>query len=218
MKKQLFTLALAIMASALISSSANAAAIGWTNWSSDSFIFGANGSSGTGTMNFGSDTVGVSLTGLINEFIDGDGYYKKYPVTYGGLNPSDVIKERETGTVTLTFSKPVVNPYIALVSVGQNGNPVTYSFSSPFEVISHGPNDWGYGGYTIDGNNFIGTEFNGILKFNGKYSALSFGINPAENWHGFNVGASAPAPAPEPSSMILGLMSIGGILLKRKKK
>lgn len=194
-------------------SSSFASNVVWTDWSS--IQTGSNGL-GQGTLTLGSNIVDVSLNGLIGSFANGDGYYNNAATgytsptgTYDGLEPSDLIQEWSTGPVVLNFSRPVINPYIALVSVGSSGNGVTYSFQNPFNVISAGPNIWGYGGYGVSGNNFTGYEYNGILQIPGTYNNLTFNINQGEYWHGFNVGV----PVPEPSSMLLGLFGLIGAAL-----
>jgi hypothetical protein len=101
-----------------------------------------------------------------------------------------------------------VDPYIALVSVGQpTGNFVTYSFQNPFTVISYGPNYWGYNGYVINGNDITGHEFNGVLKLTGTFNSLSFTVKDPEDWHGFNVGAVSAVP--EPSTYLAGITALG---------
>jgi hypothetical protein len=52
-------------------------------------------------------------------------------------------------TQTLTFSQPIVDPVMALFSLGnaQDGQ-VTYTFNAPFTILSGGPSD-SYGGSSI---------------------------------------------------------------------
>lgn len=204
-----------LVASAFASPLALADTVSWADWSS--ITTGASGT-GVGSLVFGSETVGVSLSGRVDGFNNGSNYYASYPATYGGLAPSDLIQEWNTGSVTLTFAKPVTDVYIALVSVGQGGLPVTYSFDKSFSVISSGPNFWGYTGYTVTGNSFSGKEYNGVLKFAGTHSSLSFSINQPEYWHGFNVGA-AVAAVPEPESYAMFLAGIGllGAVARRRR-
>jgi hypothetical protein len=213
MKKRLVILFLTLLLTGLFNiNKANAAALTWTDWTSTT----------QGTITSGSSTINVSLQGVTGNLENGDYYYNNANTgytnptgSYAGLVPTDFIREWGTGTVKLTFSNPVTNLYMSLVSVGQPGVPVSYVFNAPFTVISAGSNYWGYDHYTTSGNTFTGYEYNGILKFSGTFSTFEFTINDPENWHGFNIAAT---PAPEPSSMLLGFLSISGILGLRKRK
>ncbi len=197
----------------------NVGAVTWIDWQSTS----------SGSLTIGGTTIDVSLTGNPWDLINGDFYYNNSYTggtspsgTYGGLQPSDLIRVTGTGNFALTFDSPVVDPYIALVSVGSAWRSVTYSFDTPFTVISTGSNFWGYGGYSVSGNDFTGIEFNGILQFQGTYSSFSFDILQPEGWHGFNLGvADAASPIPEPSTILLlgsGLAGLAGFRQKFKVK
>lgn len=87
-------------------------------------------------------------------------------------------------TATINFGTAVVNPLIALISVGQGGLPVTYNFgTSAFTVVSNNNSScafYGCGSYTTSGNTIAGTEFSGVLRFNGTFTSLTFSTNNAE--------------------------------------
>lgn len=213
MKKGILT----VLAALSISCAAftDAGAVSWVDWKSPAF----------GTLTVGSSTVNVTLTGSPWGFSDGDIYYNNGSTggtspsgTYGGLTPSDLIHVYTPSLFNLVFDSPVVDPYIALVSVGSLATAVTYNFNSPFTVISSGPNLWGYGGYSVIGNNFTGTEYNGVLKFSGTFSSLTFSVSPAEYWHGFNFGVADAAPVPEPSTLLLLGGGLGALAFARRLK
>lgn len=189
---------------------ANAAGVYWIDWQSTN----------AGTLNDGSHSANVLMTGLSRSLVNGNGYYKNYPTTYNNLNPSDLIQISGTGNINITFDTPVLDPYVAMVSVGQGGLPVSYSFDTPFTVISSGWNQWGYTGYSTSADNktIYGKEYNGILKFNGIYTSLSFDIGPNENWHGFNIGVADVHPTPEPATLLLLGSGLAGLLGARRKK
>jgi hypothetical protein len=189
---------------------------GWIDWSSTT----------TGTMDIGGTTVNVTLTGTVLDLVNGDYYYNNGTTggtsatgTYGGLAPSDLIRLNSPTTLTINFSQAINDLDMALVSVGQNGLPVTYDFNNAVSVVSTGNNYWGYGGFTLSGDNFTGREFKGILHFDGEFSSITFSTNPSEYWHGFNFGSNElPAAVPEPTSMLLfGLGIIGLVGLQKRK-
>ena len=96
---------------------------------------------------------------------------------------------------TITFSKPVVNPVMAIWSLGAPGTTASFNFtaSEPFTIESGGPSAE-FGGSAIfvcSGNSLAvcGTEGNGTIQFQGTFSTISW-TNPAfENYYGFALGA-----------------------------
>lgn len=209
----LFAVVLMLHASASFASS-----VTWTDWQT----WNPENGSASGTLNYTSDPINVSLNGNFNAIIKGDGYYNNQVTgdytnptsTYAGLAPSDMVVEDGIveETVTLNFSKPIVNPYLALVNIGNKyGDGVTYSFQSPLTVIapsSCGPNciiivpmgynitknpltgyeydgtysSYGLTGYSNSGYSITGYEYNGILKFNGTFSSMTLNINQPKYW------------------------------------
>ncbi len=201
--------------------SAQAANIAWTDWTNVNSA--ADIASGQVVNNSGN--IDVNYSGVLDAFVDGDTYYKGYPATYDNSNPTDLIRIWNKGSVNIGFSKPVLDPYFAFVSVGRSNSQVDYKFlnlQSPLQDISHGTNNWGFGSYILTDDTLKGKEYNGIIKLPGVYTDISFDIKNPENWHGFNVGISStspPPPVPEPTSMALGAMGLAGILsFKRRKK
>lgn len=185
---------------------------GWIDWTSTT----------TGTMDVGGTSVGVSLTGNPNSFVNGDYYYNNASTggtsvsgTYGGMAPADFIQVVAAGSYTLTFDQTVDDLYMSLISVGQPNYNVTYGFNDAFTVESYGANYWGYGGYSVNGNDFTGNEFNGILHFAGSFSSISFTVGPLENWHGFNFASYSGTDVSEPASALLLILGLFGIFGRR---
>lgn len=197
---------LALAAALLCHVSSAFAAPAWVDWTSTT----------TGTMG----TNAVTLTGPTLWLDNGTTYYVNSattPATYGGLAPFDVIATQYASQFILTFSQPVQDLYMALVSVGSPTIPVTYQFYNEFDVVSFGPNYWGYGGYTLDGTTLTGTEFNGILRLHGNFgpnAPLVFDVLNPEGWHGFNVAA---IPEPETYAMMLAGLGIVGAMARRRR-
>ena len=109
-----------------------------------------------------------------------------------------------TASNTVTFSKPVRNPVLAISGLGYYGvaNLASYQFTGqPFTVQSGGPAT-NLGGQTIlsSGSSVIGTLGNGTVQFNGTFSSISWTnptANTAFNYTGFTVGIPLqPPPAP----------------------
>ena len=210
---------LVIAASAAFIHTLASAGPSWIDWTSVN----------TGTLTIGSQVVGVSLAGSTPDLLDnGTQYYNNGNTggtavtgTYGGLQPSDMLQVSNASFFTLTFSQAIVNPFIALVSVGQFAVPVSYGFDSNVSVLSSGSNKWGYGGYSVAGNTFTGSEFNGVLQLQGSFTSMNIAVGQSEFWHGFNVGSASVSAVPEPETyamMLAGLGLMGAIARRRKAK
>lgn len=128
----------------------------------------------------------------------------------------DIIAIGTGGTgETITFSSPVTNPILAVVSV--NG-PGLY-FSVPFNVLSDGCGYWGCGNLFIGSGNLLYSngEGHGVIQFPGTFTSITIDEQGAENWRGFTVGV-LPTGVPEPSSLLLigtGVAGLAGILRRR---
>ncbi|MEO8623799.1 MAG: PEP-CTERM sorting domain-containing protein [bacterium] len=216
---------LAVVAVAAVTPT-QASAQTWTSWTSATpGIFNGVllGNSVTYTGNY----AGGNLTGG-----GGTDYFNPTsPYTQGGLTAPNTggnvgfIQFVSPASGTLTFGAPVSNLYMAFISVGQGGTPITYTFDQAFTVLSNNnsPNCafWGCGTYTVSGNSITGTEFSGTIQFAGTISSLAISTNPSENWHGITVGADAVAVSatPEPASVVLmatGIFGIAGIARRRR--
>jgi hypothetical protein len=117
---------------------------------------------------------------------------------------------------TISFSSPVTNPIMAIVSMGQGGLPVTYAFDSPFTVLSEGWGHWGDGTYQlIFPNTLEGRELHAAIQFQGTFSQIQWS-STQEHWHGITVGS----PVPEPGTIgliVTGLIGLGARARGRKQ-
>lgn len=103
-----------------------------------------------------------------------------------------------TDSYVLTFSSPVQDPVMDIMSLGQGGDASVYSFSRSFEIVSQGIGRFGGSntslrvrnapdGATV-GDQVQGNEGNGTLRFVGELSNLSWTVPDGETWHGFTIG------------------------------
>jgi hypothetical protein len=205
----------ALLVCSATASVANASA-SWIDWTS----------SNAGTLTIGSNVINVSLSGTASYgIVDGDYYYNNGNTggtalsgTYQGLVPSDMVQVNLANTFTLTFDQAIVNPYIALVSVGQPGVAISYTFNGPIASLSTaGDNYWGTGTGSFGGNAFTGYEYNGVLQLSGAYTSLTITTAPNENWHGFNVGTVTAVPEPETYALLLAGLGLVGAIARRRK-
>ncbi|WP_338845814.1 PEP-CTERM sorting domain-containing protein [Massilia sp. W12] len=206
----------ALVLAAAVSLPAAAGTVSWTNW---------NGYNGSLTQN--GESIGVSYTG--NAFAsDHSAWIYDVPSSFTNAEVSNT--PGSNGTLLMTggnnqintirFSKPVVNPYIALISVGQGGVPVSFQFQnvSSLDVIVQGPGHWGGGSLSASGTTVTGREGNGVVRLNGVYSEISFLTPNYEYYYGATVGAAVTAvPEAETWAMLgLGLGALGFFARRRK--
>lgn len=215
--------AMSITGLALMSATAIAVPVNWTDWESSS---ATNGFTALGTITSGMSTVGVTYNNPQGiSFIQTNGGTDYWQNNRAGRNAAtspytsperadgvdnipdgtDIIALRYAGTQTLTFSEAIANPFFSYVSLNGNG----YAFDQDFELLSVGGvdgNDCGYWGcgtsfkQTVDlGNgNFeyhlLGTgEPHGTLRFTGAFDTVSWRSLSDENWNGFTVGIEGTA-------------------------
>lgn len=208
------------------------ASITYTDWTSATT--GAAGSA-AGTITLPSaQVIGLSYSGDVS-FAQTDGTGVNYwaqssPAPYnnnaynaysGVANmPADsdiVALRRATGAASnvLSFSQPVTDPILLVLSIGQPGYTVRYDFDQDFTILSSGNGHWGGSAagslFEEAGDVLRGVEGHGAIQFLGTYSTISWTVDPAENWHGFTVGIPSAQRTPDAGSTValLGLTCLG---------
>jgi hypothetical protein len=198
---------------------ASAVPYSWVDWTT------ADGVSATGSI-LGVD---VAFSGPINPAaqVDGAGtnFWAVSPSTYtsaevdNGPPDSDIIRitgGAGSGTFSVTFAQAVVDPVLALLSVGQPGLGVQYVFGDEdVEILNAGPGFFGNGALAeLAGNIIQGNEGHGIIRLNGVFTTLDWTVPTSEFWHGFQIGVAglAAVAVPEPATLALiglGLAAVG---------
>ena len=132
-------------------------------------------------------------------------------------------------THTVSFSEPVVDPVMAIVSLGQPGVTITYNFGDEvFDILSSGTGYWGGAEpdslFQITPSILTGTEGHGVIQFSGTYSEITWTVPTYEYWHGFTLGfelLESQAPVPVPAAAWLfgtGLVGLIGVARRRGTK
>lgn len=97
----------------------------------------------------------------------------------------------DNDTYTVTLSEPIVDPIMAIVSLGAAGTPTTYNFDSPFTIVSQGTDSFGGSSTSLvqlPDNVLQGSEGSGVIQFIGTYTTFSWTVPTPEVWHGFTFG------------------------------
>jgi hypothetical protein len=221
---RLFVLSLIMLISASV---ASADTVYWTDWTN------TGTSMVGGTLTIGSQVVIVTYSGAYGfaQTSGGENFWNP-SAPYVGSQVSNAPPASDIialglggavagGTATITFSQPVEDPLLALVS--WNGN--TVDFGVPIQILSYGAGYWGSGIPVLNagGTGFYGNgEVHGVIELPGTYSSITF-THDSEWWHGFTVGAfdlgQPQTSVPEPATIaLLGIGLIGLASLKRGLK
>jgi hypothetical protein len=200
------------------------AMVDWASWTSAT-PGSVSGAGASYTVTYSGEFAFAQINGTGTYFWTGENKLKGVapePYTSSAVEnlppTSDIIAQAGgSGSLvnTINFSRPVTNPVMAIVSLGQPNNYyVSYHFDQPFTILSYGPGWWGGPGtLAANGNILTGLEGDGTIQFLGTYTSISFTTPDYENWYGFTVGAPVPLP---PTVLLLGSGLAGLGLLRRR--
>jgi hypothetical protein len=208
-----------------VSLACSAAPVAWTDWTS--VTPGAGGSaSGVITLPDAS-TVNVSYQGGLYFGQTGNSgdidYWSPNAYTSAtvdnapdSLNSDMLALGTGSAINTLTFSSPMTNPVLSVVSF----NGPSWTFDAPFTVLSSGTGYWGTDTLNGGAGNVLsstnGGEGHGTIQFLGTYSSISWQESGPESWRGITVGAAAPVPLPA-AVWLFGSACTGFALVRRRQ-
>jgi hypothetical protein len=220
-RRILILMGLALGCSMMMATPSYAVSIPWADWTStndtttvDGFVAGV-GVHFTGVLSPDLITPAQTAGGTDFWSVNRDTTYASSPIVDFGPPDSDII--RLTGgtliTQTLTFDEALINPVMAILSLGREAVLTTYDFDQDFTILTNGAGFFGGGGPLAlqESAGFVleGREGHGLIQFNGTFSSITWTVPTGENWHGFTIGGT---PVPEPASLMLlgaGLAAIG---------
>ena len=181
----------------------------YADWSADTVSTSITDGSASGTISTPEGTVTVNYTGDVVSSTQvnnsGSDYFTNWPAVYTNSTVSnsptnvDVISlsEARAFTDTLTFSAPLINPILDIVSLG-GGAATSYNFNATPVILSQGSAAFGGCGtcLSVNGNSLSGTEGDGVVEFSGAFSSLSWTTTNSEFWNGFTLGVAGEVPEP----------------------
>jgi hypothetical protein len=203
------------------------AATTWTDWVNADTLgsSAANTVKGTLAVGGGVDVVYAGPTDVVE--LSGAGWWgvagtpDPYATT-GAPDQKDIIRivGGDRSTYKISFSKPVIDPVMAILSLGQNGYVVTYDFAQTPTLLDSGAGWWGGCAtcLSVAGNVVTGTEGHGVVMFKGTYSELSWTTPIYEYWHGFTVGVAGAVPEPQTWALLAAGLGVLSAVGKRRRR
>lgn len=208
-----------ILAAMLAASfSAQAAPIDWNTWATST----------TGTITSGSNSVDVTFTGPAGTLTTNFPSYNPDSSFADGVivdnapvaaNNMRTLVGGSNAINTIAFSTPVIDPVMAIWSLGQPRIPASFVFSDATPMLVAGGPNAEYGGSTISvaGNTVSGVEGNGTVQFLGTYTSISWTNPQAESYYGFDVGIAGVVPEPAQYGMLMMGLAVAGWVARRRR-
>jgi hypothetical protein len=196
----------------------------WVNWTSatSGSTGSASGTLGGISVSYSGDVLFAQTNGLGTDYWLPSSPFLSATVPDGPPNADIVALTGGNSAVdTISFSRSVTNPILAINSLGEPGYGAKLVFNGASPVIlSYGDGYWGWSGFgslQTSGNTLIGYEGTGTIQLYGTFTSISWVAPIYEDWYGFTVGISS---VPEPSSLVSAatafLIGLGVVLRHRR--
>ena len=211
-----------ILTAAAVLATPATAAITWADWTSADAT-GATGTLGAASITFDGGLHNWQTAGGADYWRSGGIAHSAYDaVSNLPANFDFVAPSVNGGTNTILFSETVVNPLIAIISLGQLGIQTNWAFDAPFTIVDQGAGHFGNGVFTVDGNTLSAGEAHGIIQFVGSFDSISFVSNRVEFWSGLTVGVEGfenGSVVPEPATWAMFIAGFGlvGAAVRRRR-
>ncbi|QGZ40763.1 putative secreted protein with PEP-CTERM sorting signal [Pseudoduganella flava] len=196
---------------------AYAAQVDWVQW---------NSTGSAGSFSQGGVSIGVTANAQLKG-VDYTDYYSAFPGTYlsaavsNGPGTDGVLQFTGGSSAVhhISFSQAVVNPYIAIISLGQASEQASFDFVDVgnISLISSGPGNWGNGMLRVEGGSVIGEEGSGVIRLSGTFTDLYFTTPVYEDWYGMTVGVAAAVPEPGTWGMLAAGGAVLGLMGRRRR-
>jgi hypothetical protein len=210
MTRSVLTAIVLVMAS---SASLLAAPVNWNFWTFNQTGFLPVGSQNItvtySTVDFHNVLLGYPSWNPASTWADGT-------ILSNGLTQTNNIMQIFGGTPTvntLSFSQPVIDPVLAIFSLGSAiQGPASFVFTglNPLNIVGGPSAEFGGNALSLSGVTVSGVEGNGSIQFLGAYSSISWTNPQFEDYYGFNVGVLGLVP--EPSSLTVAIVSLVGVM------
>lgn len=194
-----------------------AAQIVWTDWVSAS-ASGASGNLGGVTVTIDNRLHNWQVTG-------GTDYWRQGGVTpwaaYDGVSNlplnNDFVAPNGNGAVhKISFSSAIIDPYIAVISLGRTNVNTSWDFDAAFSIVDQGRGFWGNGALVQVGNQLSAGEGHGIIQFKGVFTEINLTTDNVEFWSGLSIGAAVPEPATW--AMLISGFGLVGFAARRRRE
>jgi hypothetical protein len=173
----------------------------WADWTTETSTTTVTGRltlpSGIVKVKFSGPTLYFAQTEIGETDYWSSGSPDAYAAT-GAPSGSDLLAfvgSTDTQVYKITFSKPVTNPVMAILSLGRSSTPTRYVFTQTPTLLSSGVGY--YGGCAdclkVKRKTLTGTEGHGVVQFVGTFSTISWKQPDYEFWHGVTIGAPIDA-------------------------